>query len=200
MQREFSPMFNNSKLDNSMVWKSEESQSKGSKANEGAYIMVLARFVSLGVVVMPQLMSTYGLKTFVVSLTIVMALHLFCAWMIQKSIAFFKRESMKISDMSDLTFLCFTDEIVNFRLLMKVLSSICLIISLNTFLGNETEAVFKLVTDKNNDKYQLLGKLAINIVSIPFLYTNFVSQRKLQNIGLLAFCLCFLILTGYSFF
>ena len=36
------------------------------------------------------------------------------------------------------------------------------------------------MTDKNNDKYQLLGKLAINIVSIPILYTNFVALEKID--------------------
>ena len=86
---------------------------------------------------------------------------------------------MKITNISDLTYLCFTDEIVNFRLFMKVCSSVCLIISLNTYLGNQTETLFKLITDKSSEKYQLLGKMAVNIVTVPFLYTNFVSQRVL---------------------
>ena len=124
-------------------------------------------------------MSTYGLKTFVTCLAIVLILHLFSAWMTQKSVSFFRRESMKITNISDLTYLCFTDEIVNFRLFMKVCSSVCLIISLNTYLGNQTETLFKLITDKSSEKYQLLGKMAVNIVTVPFLYTNFVSQRVL---------------------
>jgi hypothetical protein len=136
-----------------MCWKSEVSQ-KPQKTSESPYLVLLTKFVSLSVVVMPSLLTTYGLNNFLGTLILAATLHLFCAWMVDQSYNFFTvREGLKIDNMADLTFLCFNDGIVAFRHGMRVLSGLCLIISLNTFLGNEAESLVTLVSDKTNEKY-----------------------------------------------
>jgi hypothetical protein len=171
---DFSPILNSSFLhDSTMI----------EQPNQMA--LVFARFVGVGLLLMPMALQEFGLQTFLIGLVYVMFVSLMGVWLLGKAADFFNSESIEITSLHDLTYLCFGDGVILLQEAIRLLSYCILCI-----------LYFKYLAATFEDKYSILAVGLSCIFSIPCLF--WVNSKHVLYFALASVILGLVCISAYS--
>lgn len=86
----------------------------------------------------PSVMHEQTPKVFIASMLLVASLQLICCMLLHKSNKSIRTELYTVTNLHDLTYICFGDSIVAFQEFIRMLISASFLVCFNIFLGSES--------------------------------------------------------------
>ena len=179
-----------------------EEQGAGIASNMMTFFKIQRNLFGFSLFIAPLCIKDVGLFVFTIGILYACFINLLCVWLLSKSERRFRNEFFMITNLHDLTYLCFSDWVIVFQQLIRFLQCITLLVVINYYLSIQTDQIMCHTFDvyqcgKSRD-YQI--RIAINVLLLFTFMSGYMHNLRVRKmINVFSYLLMIIILCLFLF-
>lgn len=118
-----------------------EEQGAGVASNTLTFFKIQRNLLGFSILVAPICIKDVGIDMFAMGLSFTALLNIFCLWLLSKAERRFRNEFFMITNLHDLTYLCFGDWVIVMQQLFRVVQCFALLVVINLYLSITTDHI-----------------------------------------------------------